>query len=220
MVATLAAAGSKAAPAWAQKAATELLKGQKGLPGSGALRDGVAARLASGAQGDAAPSEDGLRAQTADVETLLETLTSRRFSGAALEHMVENEPEILSRLQPEGAAEILDILAKSCFLPNRVATLVEVTPRIMTDIPAAILRERIGHLKAATSPMGSQLAAMWEKDPQTLWLDTSAIDERLAWLQHLGVPAERIRCPPSGWCCPAYRLLAMRVAQLKVKQLR
>ena len=30
------------------------------------------------------------------------------------------EPRILARLQPAGAAEMLDILAKACFLPNRV----------------------------------------------------------------------------------------------------
>ncbi len=47
--------------------------------------------------------------------------TSRRFSAASLEHMVANEPQILRRLEPDGAAEVLDVLAKACFLPNRVS---------------------------------------------------------------------------------------------------
>ncbi len=48
----------------------------------------------------------------------------------------------------------------------QVVTLIEATPRILTDISAADLRKRISHMKSETSPMGSQLAAMWEKDPQ------------------------------------------------------
>lgn len=62
-----------------------------------------------------------LQAQTADAEALLEVFTSRRFSAASLEHMVANEPQILRRLEPDGAAEVLDVLAKACFLPNRVS---------------------------------------------------------------------------------------------------
>lgn len=52
-------------------------------------------------------------------------------------------------------------------LPDaQVVTLIEATPRILTDISAADLRKRISHMKSETNPMGSQLAAMWEKDPQ------------------------------------------------------
>ena len=51
-------------------------------------------------------------------------------------------------------------------MTTQVVTLVEANPRILTDIPPADLKSRIAHWKAATSPMGSQLAAMWEKDPQ------------------------------------------------------
>lgn len=60
------------------------------------------------------------QAKKEDAEALLEAFTSRRFSAASLERTVANEPDILSRLEPAGAAEILDVLAKACFLPNRV----------------------------------------------------------------------------------------------------
>ena len=51
-------------------------------------------------------------------EALLKAFTSRRFGAAALEHMAAAEPGVLTEV--DDPSEVLDILAKACFLPNRV----------------------------------------------------------------------------------------------------
>src|SRR4051794_31676601 len=61
---------------------------------------------------------------------------------------------------------LLALLARSCLLPGRVVELVADNPSVLTDLRIDELEGRIAHLKAETTPMGSQLAALWQKFPQ------------------------------------------------------
>lgn len=115
------------------------------------------------------------------------------FPGEALQRAVEKRPELLSAAEPAHVKALLALLARSCLLPGRVVELVADNPSVLTDLRIDELEGRIAHLKAETTPMGSQLAALWQKFPQSLWMDVAAVDKRLEWLRQLGVPNDRIR---------------------------
>ncbi len=56
----VAATDASSSPDWALRAASDVLKRQKGLGSKGPVRDAIAARLSGGDKGAAAPAEDQL----------------------------------------------------------------------------------------------------------------------------------------------------------------
>ena len=62
--------------------------------------------------------------------------------------------------------ELLGLLARSCLLPGRVVEMVAARPDMLTALSPAPLAERIAHLKGETTPMGSQVACLWQKFPK------------------------------------------------------
>jgi len=152
----------------------------------GPLRDALAACLQSAE--DEGAEEERLQALLGAFAGI-----KKGFPGSALERAVQKRPTLLVEADPQQVQEVLGLLARSCLLPGRVVELVAVNPEVLVDLPPGPLASQIAHLKKATSPMGSQLACLWQKFPQSLWLSTESIDHRLEWLRGLGVPNDRIR---------------------------
>ncbi len=62
--------------------------------------------------------------------------------------------------------ELLGLLARSCLLPGRVVELVAARPDVLVAVAPSPLAEQVAHLKGETTPMGSQVACLWQKFPE------------------------------------------------------